>query len=79
MRKLHGFDALRLSDSHIDGQEAVEMVEHDHIPLSRASLCMNCQSIYRASQPTCPGCGSREGWPVAKWIEREDRAGGASG
>jgi len=36
------------------------------VPLDRAILCLDCETIY--SQGECPKCGSRAGWLMSWWL-----------
>ena len=40
------------------------------IPLSRAALCLDCETIYPLSSPSCPLCGSTAAATLARWLER---------
>jgi predicted nucleic acid-binding Zn-ribbon protein len=41
------------------------------IPLKKAYLCLNCESVFdlanRISVMTCPNCGSSNMWPLGMW------------
>ena len=37
------------------------------ISLQKAILCLDCENIYQKNG-ACPYCGSKAGWPIAKWI-----------
>jgi len=45
-----------------------------------AMYCNDCPAIYSSDGGACPACGSKHGWPLAKWLDRESKAskGGAS-
>jgi len=35
--------------------------------LSRAQLCLNCDTLHE--QSCCPDCGSTHSYPIAKWLK----------
>jgi len=41
------------------------------IDLAEALICLDCESVvsWRDSYAACPACGSRQMWPLNKWIE----------
>lgn len=42
------------------------------IPLDRALLCLDCESIYEAEGvQKCPACGSMLAWAMARALNRE--------
>lgn len=40
------------------------------IPLARAMLCLDCETIYPINGP-CPACASLAGAPLARWLAEE--------
>lgn len=44
------------------------------LPLAEAALCADCQTLYHTRRATCPSCGSRTGYNVARWLDREATA-----
>jgi hypothetical protein len=41
------------------------------IPLARASLCIDCESIRPSEVRECPACGSPSAMPLARWLDRK--------
>lgn len=35
-----------------------------------ALACVDCSAVYSADGLPCPACGSKHGWPLAKWLDR---------
>ena len=40
------------------------------IPLKKAMICIECDIIFEGQ--VCPLCTSRNGYPLSKWIDREE-------
>jgi len=40
------------------------------IPLSKAMICIECDIIFEGY--VCPLCTSHNGYPLQKWIDREE-------
>lgn len=41
------------------------------IPLERALLCLDCESIFEAEgDQKCPACGSSAAWPIGRALNR---------
>jgi rubrerythrin len=56
----------------LDEKPAGEIVLRSTIPLDRALLCLDCNSIFEAEgEQKCPACGSGHAWPIAKRLSRE--------
>ena len=34
-------------------------------------LCLNCEEVFLDNCNSCPGCGSRHYFPLAKWLNRK--------
>lgn len=39
------------------------------IPLDRALFCLNCEAVFTFGEYECPGCGSAQWVPLAKWLQ----------
>lgn len=39
-----------------------------YVPLARAALCTNCDSVFLHASPTCPACASEQVMPMATWL-----------
>jgi len=46
-------------------------VKDNGVPLAMAVLCVSCEYIRDIHVATCPRCGSRSVWPLAKWLAEE--------
>lgn len=41
------------------------------IPLDRALLCLDCESLFEAEgDQSCPACGSSQAWSIARALNR---------
>jgi len=40
----------------------------DTIPLDRAVLCLDCETIFRVERRQCPACHSRTFSPIWTWL-----------
>jgi len=40
------------------------------LPLSRAALCLDCESIFPIDACVCPACGSTAVFLLALWVNR---------
>jgi len=58
-----------------DDDATAERVAHAYqatIPLTRASLCLDCEVVYEGTgRRTCPSCGSSASWPIGSALNRE--------
>ena len=41
----------------------------DFIPLDRAALCLDCETIYPLSAHECPRCGGMQRSTLATWLK----------
>lgn len=41
------------------------------VPLDRAALCLDCDSIYLMPAAACPACGSRHAYTIARALQRQ--------
>jgi len=39
------------------------------IPLSRATLCISCEAVFRLNEKECPACGSRTHVLLVNWLQ----------
>lgn len=47
------------------------------VKLSDARLCMDCETVFKDQHGTCPACGRGQSFPIAKWLDREERVSAA--
>lgn len=46
------------------------------VPLNRAMLCLDCDSIFEARGPgVCPACASAAAWPLGRALNRSNKGG----
>ncbi|HVS02582.1 MAG TPA: hypothetical protein VMT16_07415 [Thermoanaerobaculia bacterium] len=46
------------------------------IPMERALLCIDCESIFEAEgHQTCPSCGSASAWSIGRALNRQTAEG----
>lgn len=66
---MHGGVLLRF----IGQPEQAEVAPRVHVPKGLAMLCAepHCEAIYAADGGPCPACGSSQGFPIARWLDRE--------
>src|SRR6185369_13740404 len=49
-------------------KETKDQAARDHLPLSEAGLCIDCESICRIGETGCPSCGGRIVFLLTSWI-----------
>lgn len=56
-------------------QENRKLLSGVTVPLDRAMLCLDCESIYEAKGPCkCPACGGSAAWAVGRALNRTSEA-----
>ena len=50
----------------LDAQAIESLPDAATIPLDRAALCVECETVYRTERPACPSCGASERVLIAK-------------
>ena len=44
----------------LDAASIAALSDQATIPLDRAALCVDCETVYRTERPACPSCGTTE-------------------
>lgn len=44
----------------LNSQDMAALSDAATIPLDRAALCVECETVYRTERPACPSCGASE-------------------
>lgn len=44
----------------LDASGIAALADGATIPLDRAALCVDCETVYRTERPACPSCGTTE-------------------
>jgi hypothetical protein len=67
-------DALADFAGRVDDAPTLALVTRPVIPLDRALLCLDCDSVYEAAgAQTCPACGSYQGWAIGRALNKVPR------
>jgi hypothetical protein len=48
---------------------APRVLAQDWLPLSRAALCLDCETVYSLAAPACPRCGGSACMALAAWLK----------
>lgn len=68
------FRKLIDSADHAQAEQLYHEFRHS-IPLSRAMLCLDCESIFEAEgMQKCPACGSSTAWAIGRALSRTSSA-----
>jgi hypothetical protein len=51
----------------------------DWLPLSRAALCLTCETVFPLAAIRCPSCGGEACMPLATWLKTAKGAGSDGG
>lgn len=58
----------------LDASGIAALADGATIPLDRAALCVDCETVYRTERPACPSCGTTERLLLQKVVDRKGAA-----
>lgn len=58
----------------LDASGIAALADQATIPLDRAALCVDCETVYRTERPACPSCGTTERLLLQKVVDRKGAA-----
>lgn len=55
-----------------DGTPCTVVDHSPAMPLARAALCLDCETVFALDAGACPSCGGTAIFLLAKWVNRAE-------